>query len=249
MTRWVLFWRRHSSSSASRVAHSLCRDVSHKATTSGSSDRPGMRIRSQGPGTPAARHLATCSRRLVPNSAAPAARSVRAISGRPSAPLITPQTQIPAALQREITARALLCSRERSISNWGYCRTATPPIYSIGILYHIRCGLSHLFAKFPRRTAKAVPPPMRGALPCPARKKETAEAVSFFAGVCTYLARALLASAISAKMPACFLATMARMTNSVPTIRATAISRLTNTFWIRPARMKLTKDTAATVSA
>ena len=31
--------------------------------------------------------------------------------------------------------------------------------------------------------------------------------------------------------------------------QGTAISRLTNTFWIRPARMKLTKDTAATVSA
>ena len=113
----------------------------------------------------------------------------------------------------------------------------------------VYCNLFLTFCKFPRRTAFAVPPPMRGALPCPARKKETAEAVSFFAGVCTYLARALLASAISAKMPACFLATMARMTNSVPTIRATAISRLTNTFWIRPARMKLTKDTAATVSA
>ena len=44
-------------------------------------------------------------------------------------------------------------------------------MYSVGTLYHIRCGLSHLFAKFPRRTAFAVPPPMRGALPCPARKK------------------------------------------------------------------------------
>ena len=63
------------------------------------------------------------------------------------------------------------------------------------------------------------------------------------------LARALSASAISWKMPACFLAMMARMTSSVTIIRTTAMSRLTITFWIRPARMKLTKETPATVRA
>ena len=64
-----------------------------------------------------------------------------------------------------------------------------------------------------------------------------------------YLARALSASAISWKMPACFLATMARMTSRVAIISTTAIARLMTTFWIRPARMKLTKDTPATVRA
>ena len=129
ITRWVLFCRRHSSSSASSVGHSLCRDVSHSDTTSGSSVRPGIRISSHGPGTPAARHLATCSSRLVPSSSAPAARSTRAASGMPSTPFITPHTRIPIPRQREITASALLRRSARSNSNWGYCRTATPPVY------------------------------------------------------------------------------------------------------------------------
>ena len=130
ITRWVLFCRRHSSSSASSVGHSLCRDVSHSATTSGSSVSPGMRISSHGPGTPAARHLATCSSRLVPSSAAPAARSTRAASGKPSTPFTTPHTRMPIPRQREITASALLRRSARSNSNWGYCRTATPPVYA-----------------------------------------------------------------------------------------------------------------------
>ena len=129
ITRWVLLCRRHSSSSASSVGHSLCRDVSHSATTSGSSVSPGMRISSHGPGTPAARHLATCSRRLVPSSSAPAARSTRAASGKPSTPFTTPHTRMPIPRQREITASALLRRSARSNSNWGYCRTATPPVY------------------------------------------------------------------------------------------------------------------------
>ena len=65
----------------------------------------------------------------------------------------------------------------------------------------------------------------------------------------TYLARALSASAISWKIPWCFLAMIARMTSRVATIRTIAMTRLMTTFWIRPARMKLTKATPATVSA
>ena len=65
----------------------------------------------------------------------------------------------------------------------------------------------------------------------------------------TYLARALSASAISWKIPWCFLAMIALMTSRVATIRTIAMSRLMTTFWIRPARMKLTKATPATVSA
>ena len=62
-------------------------------------------------------------------------------------------------------------------------------------------------------------------------------------------ARTLLASAISWKIPACFLAMIALMASSVATISATAMMRQMTTFWIRPARMKLTKATAETVRA
>ena len=82
-------------------------------------------------------------------------------------------------------------------------------------------------------------------------KKETPGGVSFL--LCkseSYLpARALLASAISWKIPACFLATTALMTSRVATIRTIAMSRLMTTFWMIPARMKLTKETPATVRA
>ena len=61
--------------------------------------------------------------------------------------------------------------------------------------------------------------------------------------------RAALASAISLNTPACFLDTIALMTNRTPTIIATAMMRLMITFWIRPARMKFTKETTATVAA
>ena len=63
-----------------------------------------------------------------------------------------------------------------------------------------------------------------------------------------YLAIALPALAISWKIPVCFLATMARITSRVPIIRATAMIMQTTTFCTRPAMMKLTKDTAATVT-
>ena len=65
----------------------------------------------------------------------------------------------------------------------------------------------------------------------------------------TYLVRALLASAISWKMPACFFAMIARMTSRVATISAQAMMRQMTTFWMIPARMKLTKATPDTVSA
>ena len=58
-----------------------------------------------------------------------AAVAVRAASGKPSTPFITPHTRIPIPRQREITASALLRRSARSNSNWGYCRTATPPVY------------------------------------------------------------------------------------------------------------------------
>ena len=61
--------------------------------------------------------------------------------------------------------------------------------------------------------------------------------------------RAALASAISLNIPACFLDTIALMTNRTATIIATAMMRLMITFWIRPARMKFTKETIATVAA
>ena len=64
-----------------------------------------------------------------------------------------------------------------------------------------------------------------------------------------WLASALLASAISSKMPACFLLTIALMTSRVATIRTQAMIRQITTFWIRPARMKLTNATPATVRA
>ena len=59
----------------------------------------------------------------------------------------------------------------------------------------------------------------------------------------------LLASAISAKMPPCFFAMIARMTSRVATISAQAMMRQMTTFWMIPARMKLTKATPDTVSA
>ena len=61
------------------------------------------------------------------------------------------------------------------------------------------------------------------------------------------MARALLAAAISWKTPACFLAVTARMTSRVPIIRTMAMIMQTTTCCTRPAMMKLTKDTAATV--
>jgi hypothetical protein len=64
-----------------------------------------------------------------------------------------------------------------------------------------------------------------------------------------YLARDLLASAISWKMPACFLDTIALMTSRVATISTQAMMRQMTTFWMIPARMKLTNATPATVRA
>ena len=82
-----------------------------------------------------------------------------------------------------------------------------------------------------------------------AKKESSRWELSFHLNEVTYFARALLASAISSKIPACFLATMALMTSRVTIISATAMMRQITTFWIRPARMKLTKATPATVSA
>ena len=108
---------------------------------------------------------------------------------------------------------------------------------TIAILYHKSGSLSHLFAKFPL-------------LVCPGQKKESPAGLSFFDVRMSYLAaRALLASAISWKMPACFLLTIALMTSRVATIRMQAMIRQMTTFWIRPARMKLTKVTPETVRA
>ena len=74
--------------------------------------------------------------------------------------------------------------------------------------------------------------------------------LSFFDVRMSYLAAiALLASAISWKMPACFLLTIALMTSRVATIRMQAMIKQMTTFWIRPARMKLTKVTPETVRA
>ena len=83
-------------------------------------------------------------------------------------------------------------------------------------------------------------------------KKETPEGVSFcckYVDRLSYLpARALLASAISRKIPACFLDTTALMTSRVAIIRTTPMIMQITTFCTRPAIRKLTKETAATVT-
>ena len=81
-------------------------------------------------------------------------------------------------------------------------------------------------------------------------KKETPEGVSFYCIRCkSYLLyRALSAAAISAKIPACFLPTTTRITSRVAIISTTAIIMQITTFCSRPAMMKLTKETAATVT-
>ena len=107
---------------------------------------------------------------------------------------------------------------------------------TIVILYHKSGSLSHLFAKFP-------------CLFAPGKKRKPRRAFFFDVQMSYLAARALLASAISWKMPACFLLTIALMTSRVATIRMQAMIRQMTTFWIRPARMKLTKVTPATVRA
>ena len=57
-----------------------------------------------------------------------------------------------------------------------------------------------------------------------------------------------MAAAISAITAACFLATTALMTNRVTIISAMAMIMQITTFCTRPAMMKLTKETAATVT-
>ena len=81
-------------------------------------------------------------------------------------------------------------------------------------------------------------------------KKETPGGVSFYCIRCeSYLLyRALSAAAISAKIPACFLPTTTRITSRVAIISTTAIIMQITTFCSRPAMMKLTKETAATVT-
>ena len=78
------------------------------------------------------------------------------------------------------------------------------------------------------------------------KRKPPTEAFFLLDGI-AYLARALSASAISWKIPACFLATTALMTNRVTIISAMAMIMQITTFCTRPAMMKLTKETAATV--
>ncbi len=101
---------------------------------------------------------------------------------------------------------------------------------------------------YPAHGGKA--PPLR--TPCYAipQKKETPEGVSFYCIRCeSYLLyRALSAAAISAKIPACFLPTTTRITSRVAIIRTIAIIMQITTFCSRPAMMKLTKETAATVT-
>ena len=82
-------------------------------------------------------------------------------------------------------------------------------------------------------------------------KKETPGGVSFllYVEAVSYLpAMALLASAISRKIPACFLDTTALMTSRVAIISTIAIIMQITTFCTRPAMRKLTKETAATVT-
>ena len=102
-----------------------------------------------------------------------------------------------------------------------------------------------------------LPRPREGQSPSPTHsllrntaKKETPEGVSFYCIRCeSYLLyRALSATAISAKIPACFLPTITRITSRVAIISTTAIIMQITTFCSRPAMMKLTKETAATVT-
>ena len=153
ITRWVLFCRRHSSSSASSVGHSLCRDVSHSATTSGSSVSPGMRISSHGPGTPAARHLATCrrsggaqhTRRLrqavhtLYHAAHTDAHSAAAGDHRVRVAPQKCQIKFQLGILPHSDTSCLCSIRIKFNFNRN----------TIAILYHKSGSLSHLFAKFP----------------------------------------------------------------------------------------------------
>ena len=93
------------------------------------------------------------------------------------------------------------------------------------------------------------PSPTHSLLRNTAKKRDTRGCLFFCIRCESYLLyRALSAAAISAKIPACFLPTITRITSRVAIISTTAIIMQITTFCSRPAMMKLTKETAATVT-
>ena len=93
------------------------------------------------------------------------------------------------------------------------------------------------------------PSPTHSLLRTTAKKRDTRGCLFFCIRCESYLLyRALSAAAISAKIPACFLPTTTRITSRVAIISTTAIIMQITTFCSRPAMMKLTKETAATVT-